>query len=514
MPSVAENNKRIVKNTIFLYGRLLFSMAVSLYTSRVVLHTLGVDDFGINSVVGSFLMFFLFINYALSSATARFLTFELGIDNRERLKKTFSASLSVHILIAIIIFILGETIGVWYLETKMVIPEGRMVAARWVYHLALLSSILMITQVPYNASIISHEKMDTFAYIDILNVCLKLLIVYLLLIGNFDKLILYAILGFIVSIIISVIYRAYCIKHFEECRYKFSFDKTIIYPIFSYSLWNLFGNMGYTFSKQGINMVLNLFFGVVLNTAYGIASQVSNAISIFAMDFLTAVRPQVVKYYAKNEINEMENLIINATKYSFLLLMALSLPAILEVNFVLSVWLKNVPEYANTFCQLLLLAVIIDILRMNLGFGISATGNMKKINIAIGSIYLSAPIIAYFLLLVFKNVYIPMLAALFTFVLSFFANLFVLSSLIKEFSPGRFLKQVFPVCLTILIVSSVLPVFIHYSLSEGWVRLILVVLSSVTVMVLLTYFFALDRATRESVLRLLNSKLNLFLKRT
>jgi len=271
--------------------------------------------------------------------------------------------------------------------------------------------------------------------------------------------------------------------------------------------------MGYTFSKQGINMVLNLFFGVVLNTAYGIASQVSNAISIFAMDFLTAVRPQVVKYYAKNEISEMENLIINATKYSFLLLMALSLPAILEINFVLSVWLKNVPEYANTFCQLLLLAVIIDILRMNLGFGIMATGNMKKINIAIGSIYLSTPIIAYLLLLVFKNVYIPMLAALFTFVLSFFANLFVLSSLIKEFSPGRFLKQVFPICFAILIVSSVLPVFIHFSLAEGWVRLILVVLSSVIVMILLTYFFALDKATRESVLRLLNSKLNLFLKR-
>jgi len=513
MPSVTENNKRIAKNTIFLYVRLLFSMAVSLYTSRVVLHVLGVDNFGINAVVGSFIMFFLFINYAMSGATARFLTFELGTNNQERLKKTFSASLSVHLFIAFLILVLGETIGLWYLENKMVIPEGRMVAARWVYHLALLSSVLMITQVPYNASIISHEKMDAFAYIEILNVCLRLVIVYLLLIGNFDKLILYAVLTFCVTAIISVIYRAYCIKHFDECKYKFSFDKTIIYPIFSYSMWNLFGNLGYTFSKQGINMVLNLFFGVALNAAYGIASQMSNAISTFGMDFLTAVRPQIVKYYAKNKIREMENLMINATKYSFLLLIALSLPAILEINFVLSVWLKNVPEYANGFCQLFIVIVVIDILRMNLTFGVSATGNMKNFNIMIGTINISVPIIAYLLLLISKNVYIPMLMTIVAFVLVFFGNLFVLKLLIKEFSVERFLKQIFPICFTILLASSILPLFIHFSLEEGWTRLILVVLSTVTVIALLTYFFALSKEMRGKLLRLLNSKLKLLFLR-
>jgi len=512
MPSVTENNKRIAKNTIFLYVRLLFSMAVSLYTSRVILHVLGVDDFGIYAVVGSFIMLFLFINSAMTGATARFLTFELGTNNQERLKKTFSASLSVHLIIVFIIIVLGETVGLWYLENKMVIPEGRMIAARWVYHLALLNAAILITQVPYGASIISHEKMDVYAYIEILNVCLKLLIVYLLLIGNFDRLILYAILTLCVTIVITVIYRIYCKKHFEESRSRFSFDKAIIYPIFSYSMWNLLGNMGYTFSKQGINIVLNLFFGVMLNAAYGIASQVGTAISSFSMDFLTAVKPQIVKYYAKNEIREMENLIINATKYSFLLLIAFSLPIILETNFVLNIWLKNVPEYANIFCQLFIVIVIIDILRMNLTYGIMATGNMKNFSIVTGTLGLLAPVTAYLLLLVVKNVHIPMLTIIFIYVIGLFANLFIIKSLIKSFSIGRFLKQIFPPCLTILFVSSILPVFIHSSLEEGWVRLILVVLSSVIVIAVLTYFLALSKKMREKVLSYLCQRLVLVRK--
>jgi len=503
MSTVAENNKRIAKNTIFLYVRLLFVMAVSLYTSRIVLHVLGVDDFGIYSVVGGFIMLFLFINNGMTGATSRFLTFELGTNNQERLKKTFSASMSVHLFIAFLILVLGETVGLWYLENKMVIPEGRMVAARWVYHLALLGSVVGITQVPYGASIISHEKMDAYAYIEILNMCLKLLIVYLLLVRkNFDKLILYAILTFCVSIIMTLIYRIYCIKRFEECRYKFSFDKNIIYPIFSYSIWGLFGNMGYTFSKQGINMVINLFFGVLLNAAYGIASQVGTAISAFSIDFLMAVNPQIIKYYANNEIREMENLIINATKYSFLVLGAFSLPIILEMNFVLAVWLKNVPEYAKVFCQLFIVMVIIDILRVNITTGIAATGKVKNFNIIAGTIGLLTPIIAYLLLLLVKNVYIPMLTTIFMYAAGFFAYLFVLKSLIKAFSIGRFLRQIFPPCVAVLLVSSILPVFIHFSLEEGWMRLILVVLSSVTVIATLTYYFVFSKEMREKVLKL------------
>ncbi|GHT61862.1 hypothetical protein AGMMS50239_13740 [Bacteroidia bacterium] len=475
-------------------------MGVSLYTSRIVLDVLGVDDFGINAVVGSLIVMFYFINNAMAGASARFLTFELGSDNKEKLKKTFSASLTVHIIIALIIFVLGETIGLWYLENKMVIPEGRLVAAGWVYHLALLSSVVSITQVPYTASIISHEKMDVYAYVEILSTCLKLLIVYLLLIGNFDKLILYAILTLCVSVIVTLIYRVYCIKHFEESKYKFSFDKTIIYPIFSYSVWNLLGNMGYTFSKQGINVILNLFFGVAVNAACGIAAQVGTAISAFSMDFLTAVKPQIIKYYAKNEIREMENLMINATKYSFILLVALSVPIILEIDFILGIWLKNTPEYADIFCQLFIVMLLVDILRMNLTFGVAATGKMKNFNIITGTIGLSAPIIAYLLLRLVKNMYIPILTTICIYGIVFFATLFILKSLINAFSVARFLKQVFPPCLTILFASAILPVFIRLSLAEGWLRLILVILSSIMVIAALTYYLALSKEMRARVL--------------
>lgn len=499
MPSVAENHKRIARNTIFLYVRLLFALGVSLYTSRIVLEVLGVDDFGIYVVVSSFIVMFHFINNAMAGASARFLTFELGTDNREKLKKTFAASLNVHIIIALLILVLGESVGLWYLGKKMVIPEGRMIVAEWVYHLSLLSSIIAIIQVPYNASIISHEKMNVYAYVEILNVCLKLLIVYLLLIGNFDKLILYAVLSLCVSIITALIYRMYCIKHFEECRYKFSFDKTIIYPIFSYSIWNLLGNMGYTFSKQGISVVLNLFFGVLINAACGIATQVSSAISTFSMNFLTAVKPQIIKYYAKNEIREMENLMINGTKYSFILLVALSLPLILEIDFILGIWLISVPEYANTFCRLFVVMGLVDILRMNLIHGIVATGKMKNLNIITGMLGLSAPVIACLLLLLVNNVYIPVLVTIGVYVAAFFATLFVLKSLIKVFSVMGFLKQVFQPALTIMIMSSILPLFIRLSLNEGWLRLILVILSSITIIAVLTYYLALSKEMRKKV---------------
>ena len=510
MPSVAENNKRIAKNTIFLYIRLLFSTAVSLYTSRVILQTLGVADFGIYGIVGSFITLFLFLSNAMTGATVRFLTFELGADNLERLKKTFSASLSIHIFIALMIVVLGETGGLWWLEHRMVIPPERMVAARWVYHLALLGSAIGITRVPYTASLISHEKMDVFAYIDILNVCLKLSTVYLLMIGNFDKLIFYAILTLCVTIVITVIYIMYCIKHFEESKYNFSLDKTIFHPIFSYLLWNFCGELGGTFSKHGINVVLNLFYDVLLNAAYGIASLVGTTISSFATNFLATVNPQIIKYYVKNEVKEMENLMINATKYSFILLSALSLPVILEMDFVLTVWLKNnVPEYANGFCRLFIVMAIIDILRINLTTGITATGKVKKLNIIAGIMGLFAPIIAYSILLIVKNVYIPMLTVIFIYVINFFVHLFIIKSLIKIFSIGRFLKQIFPICLTILLISSILPVYIHYSIEKGWVRLILIVMSSVTVMAAMTYFFAFSKEMREKALKLIKSKIEL-----
>ncbi|MDY5953612.1 MAG: polysaccharide biosynthesis protein, partial [Sodaliphilus sp.] len=282
MQDTTSNNKRIAKNTIMLYIRMFISMVVGLYTSRVVLATLGVEDYGIYGVVGGVVGMMGFLNASMSGATSRFLTFELGKGDKERLAKTFSSALIVHIAIAIIVFILAETVGLWFLCNKLNIPEGRMEAAHWVYQFSILATMLSITQVPYNATIIAHEKMDVYAYMEILNVTLKLLIVYLLCIGNFDKLILYASLMLAVSILIMMVYRIYAIRQFPEAHFHWIWDKTYLRPILSFSGWDLYGNMACTIRQQGSVFLINIFYGVALNAACNIASTMQGILLQFS----------------------------------------------------------------------------------------------------------------------------------------------------------------------------------------------------------------------------------------
>ena len=274
----SQNNKRIIKNTLMLYVRMLFSMFVSFYTSRVILDVLGITDFGINNVVAGVAGMFTFINTSLAGATSRFLTFDLGLNDIEKLKKTFSAALTIHVILALLIFVLCETVGVWILETKLVIPEDRMFAARVIFQFSVLSCMLMITQVPYNAALIAHERMDIFAYLGIADVTLKLGIVFLLEWINFDKLILYGFLFFVLSFVIMMAYRYYGTKHFEECRWKFTKDKTLLKPLLIFSGCDVYGNMSIMFRNQGVNILQNMFWGPVINAATGVANQILNAI--------------------------------------------------------------------------------------------------------------------------------------------------------------------------------------------------------------------------------------------
>ena len=306
-----SNNKRIAKNTIMLYIRMLLSMVVSLYTSRVVLNTLGVEDYGIYGVVGGVVAMFSFLNNTMSGATSRFLTFEMGRGDFKRLKNTFSSALIIHLLIVCAILLLAETIGLWFLANKLVIPVERMGAAHWVYQLSILSMAINVTQVPYNASIIAHEKMDVYAYVEILNVTLKLLIVYLLVIGDFDKLILYAVLTLVVSMTIAFIYRIYCIRNFEECRFEWNWNKNILKGLLSFSTYNLYGNFGSVMNMQGTNFALNHFWGVILNSASGIATTVANVVNSFTSNILVAFRPQITKSYAQGDITTFQNLFVN-----------------------------------------------------------------------------------------------------------------------------------------------------------------------------------------------------------
>jgi O-antigen/teichoic acid export membrane protein len=476
-------------------------MAVGLYTSRVILTTLGINDYGLNVVVTSAITVFFFLNGSIAGATSRFLTIELGKQDFEKLKRTFSAAITIHIIIALIILILGETIGLWYLENKMVIPEGRMTAARWIYQLSLVSAMITVIQVPYNASIIAHEKMNVYAYIEILNTCLKLGIVYLLIIGNFDKLILYAILTLCVSIVITLIYRAYCIRRFEECRYKFEWDKKIIYPMFSFSGWNLFGMVGISAKDQGVNLVLNLFFTTVANAAYGIAYQVFAAIEHFAFSFIVSARPQIVKYYSTGKIKEMRSLMNNVSKFASLLLFSLCLPLILEIKFILNIWLGKVPEYTVIFCYLFLVNALIFPLNTILNTAIEATGKIKQATITRCIIYILIPIISY-LLFKYCNIdaWLPLFMLIMANLAVFMAELLILRYLIRQFSILEIFRKVVLTCIAIIVISTILPVFLHVLLSEGWVRCLLVTLSSLSCTIVATYFIAMNKQMRAKII--------------
>lgn len=391
----SDNNKRIAKNTLLLYFRMLLMMAVSLFTSRVVLNTLGVEDFGIYSVVGGIVGMFVFINNSMSSATQRYITFALGKGDKNRLQTVFSTTLQIHTLIAGLILLLGETVGLWFLYNKMQIPAERMDAAFWVMQCSIVSMVVMIVSVPYNADIIAHEKMSAFAYISILEVVLKLAIVYLLLVFSYDKLILYAILILTIQILIRFCYSIYCNKHFEETRYKHVWDKKLFKEMTGFAGWSLFGNMAGVLFGQGLNMLLNVFFGPVVNAARAVAVQVQGAIQQFVGNFQTALNPQITKTYASGELNEMHRLMFRSARFSFYLLFFLSLPVLYETDFILTVWLKMVPENAVVFLRIMICTSLIYTIANPLIIANQATGRVMKYQAVCGTILLLILPISY-----------------------------------------------------------------------------------------------------------------------
>ena len=389
------NNKRVAKNAIALYVRMFISMIVSFYTSRVVLEVLGVDDYGIYNVVGGVTASFVFLNASMAGASSRFITFEIGKGTPQSLKNTFSTSMLIHIGVAVIVLVLAETAGLWFMNYKLDIPQESMPAANVVYQCSVLSLIISITQVPYNACIIAHEKMDVYAYVEIANVFLKLLIVYLLYIGDFNKLILYGILMLGASVIIALTYRLYCVKNFQECRFKFIYKKNILVPMLSFSGWDFYGNMCVTARNQGSIMLLNIFFGVGVNAASGLASTIYTTVSGFAGNIMTAFRPQIIKNYSRGEFDEFEESIQNASKFTCLSMIAMSIPVLIETDFILRVWLTITPEYTVSFIRICLTATLLLMFGTPLITGIQATGKMRHISIITGSLYLLNLAISY-----------------------------------------------------------------------------------------------------------------------
>ena len=370
-------------------------MLISLYTSRVVLNTLGVSDYGIYNVVGGVVAMFGFINGSMATSTQRYITFALGKGNLERLQTVFSTALQIHFLIAALIVLLGETVGLWFLYEKMQIPADRMNAAFWVLQCSILSTVVMIISVPYNADIIAHEKMSAFAYISILEAVLKLAIVYALLLSSYDKLIFYAFLILAVQLLIRFCYNSYCHRHFLESKYKHIWDKSLFKEMTGFAGWSMFGNLASVLFGQGLNMLLNVFFGPVVNAARAVAVQVQNAIQQFVGNFQMALNPQITKTYAKGEMEEMHQLMFRSARFSFYLLFLLSLPVLFETNFILTIWLKTVPENTVTFLRIMICISLLYTLSNPLMVANQATGKVRKYQAICGSILLMILPISY-----------------------------------------------------------------------------------------------------------------------
>lgn len=387
MPPYSSNNtKRIVQNTIFLYFRTIIILLVNLYMSRVILENLGITDYGVYNAVGGVIAMFSVVSGALSSSISRFITFELGKENSPRLHNIFSSSLNIQIGIAFLIIFISEPIGIWFLNNHMNIPLDRINAANWVLQCSLITFCINLISVPYNACIIAHEKMSAFAYISILEAILKLIVAFTLPIILFDKLIIYAILLVLVAIIVRSTYSIYCKRNFDECHYKFIYDKELLKEMTGFAGWNFLTNTAYIFNTQGVNILINLYFGVALNAARGIATQVEGAVMQFVNNFTMALNPQITKSYAQGNKQEMFSLVCLGSKFSCFLMMFFAIPLIFEADYILSLWLKNVPQHTVTFVQLSVIAAIIDKMGITCTTACLATGKAKEYTIWISTV--------------------------------------------------------------------------------------------------------------------------------
>lgn len=493
--STSENNKRIAKNTLMLYIRMLITMVVGLFTSRVVLQTLGVEDYGIYAVVGGIVSMFTFLNGGMISATQRYLNFELGRGNQEQLSKVFSTSLQIHFLISLVVLLLSETIGLWFLYEKLVIPAERLDAAFWVFQFSIVACVVGIISVPYNAVIVAHEKMSAFAYMSILDIVLKLLIVYLLYVSPWDKLVVYAALLLCVSLLMRWIYASYCKKHFHEAHYKFQVDKSLFKEMFSFSAWSLWGNLAAMLYSQGLNMMLNIFFGPMVNAARGIALQVQGVVQGFVGNFQIALNPQITKNYASGDLDQMHNLMFRSARFSFFMLFLLALPILIEANYILHLWLGVVPNDTVVFMRWIIGVSLIYTIANPCVIANQATGKVKVYQAVVGGILLLILPASYVALILGAPAYSVFIVHFCVECIAQFARMYMLRNLINL--PLReYIKNIYMPVLIVVIISILLPMIVHLHLPEGFIRLIGVGVTCVVSVGISVFVFGLTSGER------------------
>ncbi len=494
MSQSSENNKRIAKNTLLLYIRMFFVMAITLFTSRVVLSTLGVVDFGIYNVVGGVVAMLGVLNGAMSVSTQRYLTFELGRGNDIRLRQVFSTSLLIFFILSLVIVVLAETIGLWFLNTQMVIPEERVSAANWVYQFSILTCITSLVLNPYNAVIIAHERMNVYAYVGILEVALKLGVVYFLLVLPMDRLFSYGCLIFIAHLIITAIYIIYCLKRFSETRFSFYWEKSLFMELISYSGWNLFGSLSGIVKGQGLNILINMFFNPSVNAARGIAYQINNAINQFFTNFFNAVRPQITKYYAQKDLENLFKLVFRSSKLSFFLIYVLALPIIIEAPYIIQLWLGQLPEYVVPFTRLIVIITAVDAMANPLMTCIHATGHIKFYQALVGTlIILNVPVSYLILKFTDGSPIIVFEISLTINVIALFARVFLVRQQIKEFPVLEYLKEVIGKSFFVSILSFFLTYGVVTLLPDNFMRLVIVTFAGIMITLVLFLLICLNK---------------------
>lgn len=496
--NTSTNNKRIAKNTLLLYLRMLLLMLVSLYTSRVNINALGVVDFGIYGVVGGVVSMFYIVSNALIGSINRYLAYEIGAKNQERLNKVFCTAKGIQYIIVGVVFILAETIGLWFLNYKLVIPAERLIAANWIYQFSTLSFCLDLLVIPYTAAIIAHEKMSAFAYISILTAVGKLIVAWTILISPIDRLIWFGALILVNSTIIRSIYIYYCKKHFEECNCKFQFDITVWKEMFGFAGWNFIGTIAAILRDQGGNILINLFAGPTVNAARSIANQVNSAVSGFADNFQTALKPQIIKSYASRDLDYMHKLVFQGARLSYYILLILAVPILCNTHYILQLWLGIIPDSTVRFVQLVLIFTMSESLAGPLITAMLATGKVRNFQIIVGGLNLLNIPLSYIALKLGAAPEIIVIVSIFISVCCEIARVLLLRKMIK-LQVKSFFIQVYLNVIIVSIVSCLLPLYLHFELNENFFTFILISLVAFISTIFSILFVGCNKEEREFV---------------
>lgn len=492
-------NNNIAKNALLLYVRMFITMLVGLYTSRVILQVLGVEDYGIYNVVGGFVTMFSLISSSLSGAISRFLTYELGIGNLGRLKSVFSSSILVQLILAIIIIVLAETVGLWFLNNMMVIPKASLSAAFWVFQFSLVTFTLNLISVPYNAAIVAHERMDIYAYISIFEVVCKLLICYVIVMSPIDKLVFYSILLCMVGVSVQSIYMIFCKRTFFECVFHIEYNKQILKQMFGFASWNFIGSSASILRTQGASILLNLFGGPVVNAANGISTTICGVVSNFVGNFTTAFSPQITKKYAAKEYESLIVLIIYSSKISFYLMFLITLPVMLNTEFILQKWLGIVPNHTVLFVQLTLIYLLSDSISRPLIIAKNATGQIRNYQLVVGGILLLMLPLSYIALNIGAPVEVVMISNILTSFTAYGARMYMLRGDFPNWSSRFFFFNVFCKVVIVGMVSSVIPVMVSYLIENSWLRLTSTTLISIISIGFTAYYIGCTKRERKIV---------------